>query len=70
MYPAMVKQTSADSKVSSKVSISQAAFSNSALNLSGANDDFKISIVSKLIYTMEFLEAALYWLITSMPMLC
>ena len=43
MYPAMVKETSADSEVNSKVSISQAAFLSSAMNLSGAIDGFKIS---------------------------
>ena len=45
----MVKETSANSKVSSKASISQAAFSSSAITLSGANHGFKISIVSKLL---------------------
>ena len=50
MYPAMVKETSADSAVNSKVSISQAAFSSSAMNLSGANDGFEIS--SSQIFTL------------------
>ena len=45
----MVKETSADLKVSSNVLISQAAFSSSAMNLFGANDGFEISIVSKLL---------------------
>ena len=41
-FSAIVKETSADSEVSSKVSISQAAFSSSAMNLSGANDGFEM----------------------------
>ena len=46
----MVKETSANLEVSSKVSISQAAFSSLAMNLSGAIDGFKITS-SQNIYT-------------------